>query len=239
MGKLIYLADDEPNIRELLRSFLVKEGYDVEAFANGDSLFDAFTETPCDLAVLDIVMPGSSGFAVCSKLRKLSGVPIIMLTARDADDDCVMGISLGGDDYITKPFSPVKLVMRINAMFRRIEMGTESAGRGGGNISLGDIMISAGKRAVCNAGRAGAEIGLTNKEFGLLKKLAENAGKAVSREELLAEIWGYGTVVETRAIDDTVKRLRRKLASITDTVSIGAVWGHGYRLDAARGGPGQ
>ena len=119
--KKIYIADDETNIRLGIKTFLEDAGYIVEDFENGDLLIEAFSENPADLVILDVMMPGSNGFVVCKELRKLSHVPIIMLTARDSDLDYATGLDLGSDDYLTKPFSPVALVMRIKALFRRME----------------------------------------------------------------------------------------------------------------------
>jgi diguanylate cyclase (GGDEF)-like protein len=122
MEKLIYIADDETNIRLAIRKFLENAGYAVEDFENGDLLMDAFRRTPADLVVLDVMMPGSNGFVICKELRKISPVPVIMLTARDSDLDYATGLDLGSDDYLTKPFSPMALVMRIKALFRRMEI---------------------------------------------------------------------------------------------------------------------
>ena len=122
MGKLIYAADDEENIREILKSFLVDSGFEVEVFPTGDELFEKFQTKPCDLVVLDIMMPGTDGLTVCKNLRAISKVPIIILTAKDSEMDYVTGMTYGGDDYLMKPFRPSMLVMRIKALFRRIEM---------------------------------------------------------------------------------------------------------------------
>jgi len=120
--KKIYIADDEANIRVAIKAFLENAGYTVRDFENGDALFAAFNDNPADLVVLDVMMPGSNGFAVCKKLRKISAVPIILLTARDSDLDYATGLDMGGDDYLVKPFSPMALVMRVKAIFRRIEL---------------------------------------------------------------------------------------------------------------------
>jgi len=120
-AKKIYIADDETTIRLGIKAFLESAGYTVEDFENGDLLLEAFSEKPADLVVLDVMMPGSNGFIVCKELRKVSTVPIIMLTARDSDLDYATGLDLGSDDYLTKPFSPMALTMRINAIFRRME----------------------------------------------------------------------------------------------------------------------
>jgi len=228
MPKLIYIAEDEKNIRHLIQSFLEKENYIVRAFENGDALFETFQTTPCDLIILDIMMPGSSGLIICTKIRAISTVPIIMLTARDTDEDYISGISLGSDDYFTKPFSPVKLVMRVKAMLRRVEMDTQE--KPDDSITVADVIIYPDKlQAYCN----NKDICLTGTEFSLLLYLFENRDKAVSRDELLNKIWGYGSAVETRATDATVKRLRKKLSDAGSQISIDTVWGHGFRIGGA------
>lgn len=224
MSKLIYAADDEENIRKLVKSFLEREGYVVEVFPTGDSLLARFMERPCDLVILDIMMPGSDGFSVCSALRNKSNVPIIMLTARDSDSDYIAGITLGSDDYFTKPFSPMALVMRVKAIFRRIGF-EKSAARESKEISFGDLTVNLGTKTVLCGGQP---VDLTPNEFQLLSYLIENQDKAVSREELLNRIWGYESVVETRVADDTVKRLRKKIAH--SSVVVETVWGYGFRL---------
>jgi len=121
MEKIIYIADDENNIRLAIKTFLENAGYEVRDFENGDLLMEAFLESPADLVILDVMMPGSNGFVICKKLRKLSRVPVIMLTARDSDLDYATGLDLGSDDYLIKPFSPMALTMRVKALFRRME----------------------------------------------------------------------------------------------------------------------
>lgn len=224
MTKLIYIAEDEKNIRRLIHSFLEKEGYAVKSFENGDLLYEAFLQKTCDLVILDIMMSGSSGLIICTKLRAISKVPIIMLTARDTDEDYISGITLGSDDYFTKPFNPIKLITRIKAMFRRVEMDTAIASE---EINLADLKIYPQKyMAYVN----GNELPLTNTEFSLLTYLLENQDKAISREELLNKIWGYDNAVETRATDAAVKRLRKKLLEAGSNVSIETIWGHGFRI---------
>ncbi|MCL2193695.1 MAG: response regulator transcription factor [Treponema sp.] len=125
-AKRIYIADDEANIRLAIRTFLENAGHIVEDFETGDLLFQAFSERPSDLVILDVMMPGSNGFIVCKELRKISHVPIIMLTARDSDLDYATGLDLGSDDYLIKPFSPMALVMRVKAIFRRMELDRQA-----------------------------------------------------------------------------------------------------------------
>ena len=219
---LIYIADDELNIRNLVQAFLQKEGYEVKTFENGDLLFDAFCKKECDLVILDITMPGSSGFVICAKLRAMSDVPIIMLTAKDTEEDYVSGLELGSDDYFTKPFSPKKLTMRVKAILRRVEMQKPDK-----DLNLADIKILPDKlTALCN----NEALNLTKTEFNLLSYLIENKDKAVSRNELLSTIWGYENIVESRATDDTVKRLRKKLENANSTVVIKTVWGYGFKV---------
>lgn len=209
MHETIYIADDEQNIREVVQTFLESEGYRVAAFADGDRLLAAFKEKTCDLAILDVMMPGSSGFTVCSELRKISTVPIIMLTACDSDLDYAAGINLGSDDYFTKPFFAMSLVMRVKAIFRRIEYdraGQRSLEERVRNFA--DIEINARNKTVT---LGGAPLELTPNEYNLLSYLIENRDRAVSRDELLNKVWGYSSEVETRAADDTVRKLRKKL----------------------------
>ena len=137
-AKRIYIADDETNIREAIQTFLKSDGYDVSAFVTGDALFAQFARDPCDLVILDVMMPGSNGFTICRAIRERSTVPIIMLTARDSDLDYATGLSLGSDDYFTKPFSAMALVMRVKAIFRRIEFDRAEAQISGNDTSIGD-----------------------------------------------------------------------------------------------------
>lgn len=225
--KEIYIADDEQNIREAIQTFLESDGYSVTAFENGDLLLENYKKKPCDLIILDVMMPGSNGFTICSEIRKLSTVPIIMLTARDSDIDYATGLNLGSDDYFTKPFSAMSLVMRVKAIFRRIEFDQRNAIHTDDTrlLSYSDIAIDAKNKSVTVGGQ---EVLLTPNEYNLLKYLIERNDQAVSRDELLESIWGYNTEIETRATDDTVRRLRKKLEH--SNVIIEAVWGFGFRL---------
>lgn len=226
LSKLIYIADDEDNIRKLVKTFLLNEGYIVKDFENGDLLLKEFNNKECDLAILDIMMPGSDGFEICTKLREQSTVPIIMLTARDSDIDYITGLTLGSDDYFTKPFSPMALVMRVKAIFRRIEFEKNNHQQEKEiTLKFGDIIINTKNKIVSFKEN---NIDLTPNEYNLLTYLFENKDKAVSRDELLNKIWGYDSEVETRAADDTVKRLRKKISKTN--VLIETVWGFGFRL---------
>ena len=228
MKKRIYIADDEANIRNLVQTFLEREGYDVVAFPDGESLLRFFSTNPADLVILDVMMPGRDGFFICSDLRKMSDVPIIMLTARDSDADYIAGLSLGSDDYFTKPFSPIKLVTKVKALFRRQESNQNGNETADDTLSFENIQIlPKTKTALCD----GEDLLLTPNELSLLTYLILNKDRAISRAELLDRIWGYETEVETRVADDTVKRLRKKLTR--SHVIIKTVWGFGFRLQTA------
>lgn len=225
--KLIYIADDEVNILNIIKSFLLKEGYDVESFTDGRSILDAFNNRPADMLVIDIMMPEIDGFSLCSSIRKQSSVPIIIVSAKDTEVDKIAGLNLGSDDYLTKPFSPMELIARIKSIFRRIELNKvrqiETK-----EVTVGDILINADTK---QAEIAGKSIGLTGMEFTLLNYLAENKNKAVSRSELLDKIWGFENEVETRATDDMIKRIRKKLADSGSSLKIETVWGFGFKIE--------
>ena len=148
MGHSIYLADDEKSIRELLHSFLASDGYTVRSFESGDALLEAFRQEPAELVILDIMMPGTDGLTVCRELRSVSDIPIILLTAKDSELDYVMGISQGSDDYLTKPFRPTILLMKVRALLRRVEMDRGKTAAAVDELRYGDLRYSATENAV-------------------------------------------------------------------------------------------
>jgi len=225
--KLIYIADDEVNICNIIKSFLLKEGYAVETFNNGRSMLDAFNIKPADMLVIDIMMPEIDGFSLCSSIRQQSSVPIIIVSAKDTETDKIAGLSLGSDDYLTKPFSPMELIARIKSIFRRIELD-KAKREDARELRLGDITV---KPDIKQAEFGGKSIGLTGMEFNLLYYLVENKNKAVSRGELLDKIWGFENEVETRATDDMIKRIRKKLSDNGSTLKIETVWGFGFKIE--------
>ena len=224
--KHIYVADDELNIREAIKTFLENDGFKVTAFEDGDSLLEKFKEKPADLVVLDIMMPGSNGFNICTELRKISTVPIIMLTARDSDLDYATGLSLGSDDYFTKPFSPMSLVMRVKSIFRRIEYDKQSfENKDKEIVAFGNIIIDINTKMVnCEE----EILDLSPNEYNLLYFLLKNQNRALSREEILNEVWNFDCEIETRAVDDTIRRLRKKISK--SNIIIDTVWGYGFRV---------
>ena len=226
MEKLIYAADDEPDILDVLREFLTNAGYNVKTFATGDELLSCFKEEPSDLAVLDIMMPGTDGLTICKELRKISDIPIVILTAKESEADQMRGYMFGGDDYLVKPFSPSLLVMKIKALLRRTGTeDTEAVDR-----PFGDIILSPSVHDVLCKGNT---VGLSMTEYALIECLMNEPGKAVPRDELLDHVWGIDNdSVETRVTDETVRRIRRKLSAAGSCVRITAVWGYGYKLEA-------
>ena len=229
MGALIYLADDDPALLEVFSAFLESAGFEVRAFPTGDELADEFARREPDLVVLDIMMPGTDGLTICKNLRKVSDVPIVILTAKDSELDYMHGLAIGGDDYLVKPFSPSMLVMRIKALLRRVEMGRATP-VAADDLSFGDIRLSESAHEA-RAGNSLLELTMT--EFALLRCLLEGGGSAVSRDVLLSKVWGIDAEVETRVTDETVRRVRRKLRDAGSATSIKAVWGFGYKLEAA------
>jgi len=223
--KLIYIADDDEKICNIIRSFLLSEGIDVAMFHDGQSLLEAFYQKPCDMLIIDILMPELDGFTLCSKIRETSSVPIIIISAKDSELDKITGLTLGGDDYLTKPFSPLELIARVKSTFRRISLDQNMNANNG--IAISDIILfPATKHAECK----GIPFHLTQMEFELLLYLVKNRNKAVSREELLNKIWGFETEAETRATDDMIKRIRKKIVNIGSVLQIETVWGFGFKI---------
>ena len=229
MGHSIYLADDEKSIRELLHSFLASDGYTVRSFESGDALLEAFRQEPAELVILDIMMPGTDGLTVCRELRSVSDIPIILLTAKDSELDYVMGISQGSDDYLTKPFRPTILLMKVKALLRRVEMDRGKTAAED-ELHYGDIRYSATENVIFYGT---APVSLTQTELRLLSYMMKQPEKAYSREELLSAVWGFDSEVETRVTDETLRRIRKKLLQAGSTVSVSTIWGFGYKLKGA------
>ena len=229
MEHSIYLADDEKSIRELLHSFLASDGYTVRSFESGDALLEAFRQEPAELVILDIMMPGTDGLTVCRELRAVSDIPIILLTAKDSELDYVMGISQGSDDYLTKPFRPTILLMKVKALLRRVEMDRGKTAAED-ELHYGDIRYSATENVIFYGA---APVSLTQTELRLLSYMMKQPEKAYSREELLSAVWGFDSEVETRVTDETLRRIRKKLLQAGSTVSVSTIWGFGYKLKGA------
>ena len=225
MDNLILVVDDEKPIVEILKVNLVKSGYRViEAYDGIEAVNKALSEEP-DLILLDVMLPGQDGFSVCKKIRETSSVPIIMLTAREEEVDKILGLELGADDYMTKPFSLRELMARVKANLRRTQF-TAKEDENGDVISFGDLSIDIEKYEVRKRGQV---IELTFREFELLKFLATKRGKIFSRENLLNKVWDYEFYGDVRTVDVTIRRLREKLEeNPAEPKYIMTKWGVGY-----------
>jgi len=220
----ILIVDDEPAITNLVSAYLKPEGYEVYTTADGNAGLKAARTFKPDLVILDVMLPGIDGIELLSRLRRESDVYVIMLTARTDETDKIVGLSVGADDYVTKPFSPRELVARVKAALRRIETGP-SMGGDGGVLSFTHICIDVGARKVTLDDNP---IELTAIEFDLLKALAENRGRVLSREQLLEKVWGGEYFGEMRVVDVHLGHIRQKLGS--DEL-IATVRGVGYRFE--------
>jgi len=230
MAKLIYVADDEKNICFLIQNFLEKEGFVVKCFGDGESILAACEERMPDLCILDVMMPGLDGLTVCTKIRQKSHVPIIIVSAKDSPLDRITGITLGSDDYLVKPFLPLELVTRVKALFRRVDAFSGQEEESSEMYEFGDIILYPRRRA---ASLGGGEFSLTPLEFDFLCHMLEHPEHAASRDDLLKSLWKVDSrEVDTRAVDDMVKRLRKKLKEQGSCVKIETVWGYGFRLTA-------
>jgi len=222
MSERILVVDDEQRIIDLAQMYIEQEGYHVESTTDGLDALNRILQDEPALVVLDIMLPGLDGLEICRRVRSQSDVPIIMLTARNEDIDKIVGLELGADDYLTKPFNPRELVARIKAILRRSERKPASADQ---PVRIGNLLIQPQQRTVEVEGRA---VDLRMKEFDLLLTLAENANIVFSRERLLDVVWGYNFAGETRTVDVHVAHLRHKLQGMTPTIE--TVWGVGYKL---------
>lgn len=208
----------------MIRAYLEKEGYETRAFSNADSAFAEFVKSGCDMLIIDIMMPGTDGLELCRRIRSSSDVPIIIVSARDEEIDRILGLELGSDDYLSKPFSPRELVIRVKNIFRRIRpvaAPEENPISEFCNVSVDDTghSVSIG----------GKDVEFTVKEYDLLSLFIKNPGRAYSREQLINSIWGYDYIGDVRPVDDLVKRIRRKLKAGGATMAITTVWGFGYK----------
>jgi DNA-binding response OmpR family regulator len=219
----VLVVEDEESIASFVALYLKKGGFAVTIAGNGaEALARAAAESPA-LIVLDLALPDIDGIDVCRRIRQRSDVPILMLTARDDDVDKIIGLEVGADDYLTKPFNPRELVARVKSILRRASPSRrlESA-----VLAHGDLSIDAGRREVIVAGQ---EVQLAPKEFDLLWELLDHRGIVLTRDQLLERVWGYTFAGDTRTVDVHVRQLRRKLG---DACPVVTVWGVGYKVSA-------
>lgn len=222
----ILVVEDEESVRELVRMYLENEGFRVETASDGEEALNKARIDPPDLIILDIMLPKFDGWTVCKEVKKTSNVPIIMLSARTEEFDRVLGLELGADDYIPKPFSPREMVARVRAVLRRAGASPGASGR---VLTYRNLTIDRDANRVTIKDK---EIPVTPKEFDLLWFLACHPGRVYSREQLIAEVWGYDYMGDARTVDTHVKRLREKLHADGDVTYIKTVWGRGYKFEA-------
>jgi len=222
----ILVADDDPNVHQSLNAYFRREGYQMISAYDGDQAVQYARLQRPDLVILDIMMPGMDGLMVCREIRKSSNVPIIMLTAKGDEFDKLLGLEMGADDYITKPFSPREVLARIKAVLRRMhEMrDAEKTAR----LVVANLEIDMTAFTVKLNGKP---VACTPKETEILWTLASNPGMVFSREHLLQSIWGYDFLGDTRAVDSHIKRIRAKLCTEDNGWDIKTVWGVGYRFE--------
>lgn len=221
MVKQILIVEDEPKIAQLLRDYLQAEGYTTQILDRGDGVADWVRSHAVDLVLLDLMLPGCSGLEVCKRIREFSALPIVMVTARVEEIDRLLGLELGADDYICKPFSPREVVARVKAVLRRTAPGSEPARQ---RLQLDDDSY--------RASIDGTDLGLTAVEYQLLKILANRPGKIFSRDQLIDAMYNDRRVVEDRTVDSHIKKLRKKIANLLpDREIVHSVYGVGYRYE--------
>lgn len=221
MAQKILVVDDESNIRDLATLYLEKEGFTVEAAENGREAITKFASVQPALVILDVMMPGMDGFEVCREIRREHDVPILMVTARSEDVDKIVGLEIGADDYMTKPFNPREMVARVKAILRRFEGGRKPQNA----VTVANLSVDKARREA----KVDEEfLTLRTKEFDLLIAFVENPGIALTRDQLLETVWGYDYAGETRTVDVHVQHLRSKLNNAQ--VQIETLRGVGYKL---------
>ncbi|QDP39119.1 response regulator transcription factor [Radiobacillus deserti] len=219
----VAIVEDDRNIQNIVKAYLQKEGYDIIAMDNAEDAWEYWNSgKKPDMWILDIMLPGMDGYELCKKIRDTSDVPIIIISAKDEEIDKILGLELGGDDYLTKPFSPRELVARVKRLFKRVTVQRVPQGVKE-ERQLGDLIVKLDDRRIVWQGE---EIEVTAKEFDMLSIFVQNQNRAFSREELLKKVWGEDYFGSDRAVDDLIKRLRKKL----DGLPIETVWGYGYRM---------
>ena len=224
--KTVLVVDDEPIVREVVVRYLEREGYRTLEAADGDAARDALVRTSPDLVVLDVMLPGTDGLELCRWIRSTSQLPVIMLTARGEEADRIVGLELGADDYVTKPFSPRELAARVKSVLRRSDRPDGSVER----LEFGDVELDLATREVR---KAGIELRLTAREFELLWFLASHPRRVFSRDQLMASVWGYTAAFDTGTVTVHVRRLREKVEDDPAAPRyLETVWGVGYRLAA-------
>lgn len=220
----VLVVDDDVNICELIRLYLVKEGYEVSMSYNGIKALELFREFTPSIVILDIMLPGADGWQVCREIRKISNIPIIMLTAKGETFDKVLGLELGADDYMVKPFEPKELIARVKAVLRRYEHKDMDVKE----VVYPNLVVNRSNYTVKIEGK---EMEFPPKELELLFFLASNPNKVFTREQLLEHVWGFDFYGDSRTVDVHVKRLREKVDIPNQIWQLKTVWGVGYKFE--------
>ncbi len=226
----VLIVDDEANICELIRLYVEKEGYNAIIATDGAKAVEKFMQEKPDMVLLDIMLPVKDGWQVCREIRAVSDTPIIMLTAKGETFDKVLGLELGADDYIVKPFEPKELVARMKAVLRRTEARTAPQEERGNELVFDGLKIG---RETYEIYLDGKKIEMPPKEFELLYFLAKNKNKVYTRDQLLDEIWGYEFFGDSRTVDVHIKRIREKIESEGKNWQLKTVWGVGYKFEVS------
>lgn len=243
----IAIVDDDMNIRQIVEAYLKKEGYETIGLESAEEALQLWESHPPDLWVLDIMLPGMNGYEFCRRIRTKAETPIIMISARDEEVDKILGLELGSDDYLTKPFSPRELVARVNRALRRWgQMRNQLAGNVSEQASFASVSEAVSEEDELTAMEPGSlsldmdsrqvmwqetVVDVTLKEFELLRLFADHPNRAFGREELLVAVWGHDYFGSDRAVDDLIRRVRKKF----DQIPLETVWGYGYRLRVKEG----
>jgi DNA-binding response OmpR family regulator len=221
----VLIVDDEPIVRDVVVRYLKREGFDTLEASDGDTARELIEQSSPSLVVLDVMLPGTDGLALCRWIRSRGDLPVIMLTARGDEADRIVGLELGADDYVTKPFSPRELAVRVRTVLRRSATGTETPA---GRLDFDGLSLDGGTRDVL---RNGEPLRLTAKEFDLLFFLASNPRQVFSRDQLMASVWGYEAAVDTGTVTVHIRRLRSKIEpDPSEPTRLETVWGVGYRF---------
>ena len=221
----LLIVDDESRIRSLIAKYAAFEGYETDEAANGMEAVRKCREKPYDLIIMDVMMPELDGFSAVREIRKTQNVPVIMLSARGEEYDRIHGFELGIDDYVVKPFSPKELMMRVAAVLKRAGGPEKQPDE---VITLGDLTVDFTARRVFVQGK---ELDLSPKEYELLFYMVRNRGIALTREQLISDVWGYDFFGDSRTVDVHIKRLREKLEKYSDDWQLKTVWGVGYKFE--------
>jgi DNA-binding response OmpR family regulator len=221
----VLVVDDEPIVRDVIVRYLRRDGFETLETGDGDEARRLLERNNPSLVVLDVMLPGTDGLELCRWIRTRSDLPVIMLTARGDEADRIVGLELGADDYVTKPFSPRELVARVRAVLRRMDAAVDGSR---GSVAFGDVVVDASTREVTKAGRP---LVLTAKEFDLLHFLASHPRRVFSRDQLMERIWGYSAALDTGTVTVHIRRLREKVEDDPSQPDhLQTVWGVGYRL---------